>query len=212
MIGSGPGGAAVAHEFWRTGKRVVLIERGPFVVWGSMDTRSYSRLMFQENNASTTNNAVVIRSGQTLGGGSTVNIDLAFSPLEATCQARIDEWRKLGLIDSEFYTPDRIAAAYQWVREVIQTRELSQTELNQDNLAVWDGAKGFGVDPSLYHLNRFAENESPSPVERQAGCGASVDRPGRGVHRQSLERDPGRPHQRDPIRADPGRPEYPRPA
>ena len=165
VIGSGPGGAAVAHEFSRAGKRVVLIERGPFVVWGSMDTRSYSQLMFQQNNAATSNNAVVIRSGQTLGGGSTVNIDLAFSPLEATCQARIDEWRKLGLIDSEFYTPDRIAAAYQWVREIIQTRELSQTELNQDNLALWDGAKGFGVDPSLYHLNRFAENESPSPVD-----------------------------------------------
>jgi len=58
-----------------------------------------------------------------------------------------------------------MSAAYQWVRDMIKTRELSQSELNQDNLALWDGAKGFGVDPSLYHLNRFKENESPSPVD-----------------------------------------------
>ncbi len=165
VIGSGPGGATVAHELWRAGKRVVLIEKGPFVIWGSMDTRSYPQLMFQQNNAATSNNGIVIRSGETMGGGTTVNIDLAFSPLEATVQARIDEWRKLGLIDSEYYTPERISTAYQWVREVIQTRELSQTELNRDNLVLWDGAKKFGVDPSLYHLNRFKENESPSPVD-----------------------------------------------
>jgi hypothetical protein len=165
VVGSGPGGATVAHELWRAGQRVVLVEKGPFVVWGSMDTRSYPRLMFQGNRAATSDNGIVIRSGETLGGGSTVNIDLAFSPLEATVQARIDAWRQRGLIDARYYTPERIAAAYQWVREVIQTRELSQSELNRDNLVLWDGAKVFGVDPSLYHLNRFPEFESPSPVD-----------------------------------------------
>src|SRR6266404_4007761 len=35
VIGSGPGGATVAHQLWEAGKRVVLIEKGPWVVWGS---------------------------------------------------------------------------------------------------------------------------------------------------------------------------------
>ena len=165
VIGSGPGGATVAHELSRHGKRVVLIEKGPFVVWGSMDTRSYPRLMFQNDRATTADGAVIIRSGETMGGGSTVNIDLAFSPLEATIQARIEDWRKHGLIDAAYYTPERISAAYDWVRTVIQTRELSQSELNRDNQVLWDGAKAFGVDPSLYHLNRFPQNTSPSPVD-----------------------------------------------
>jgi GMC oxidoreductase len=165
VIGSGPGGATVAHELWKNGKRAVIIEKGPFVVWGSMDTRSYPRLMFEQDTAATSDNGIIIRSGETLGGGSTVNIDLAFSPLESTIQARIDEWRKNGLIDSEYYTPERMSAAYQWVREIIQTRELSQSELNRDNLVLWNGAKAFGVDPSLYHLNRFPQNTSPSPVD-----------------------------------------------
>src|SRR5262245_17328779 len=181
VIGSGPGGATVAHECWRAGKRTVLIEKGPFVVWGSMDTRSYPRLMFHDNPAATTENGIIIRSGETMGGGTTVNIDLAFSPLEATIQARIDAWRKAGLIDGELYTPERISAAYRWVLTAIGTRELSQTELNRDNLVLWNGAKAFGVDPSLYHLNRFPQHESPSPVDdkrdaaRQLIVPAAVD-------------------------------------
>ena len=165
VIGSGPGGATVAYECWRAGLRTVLVEKGPFVIWGSMDTRSYPRLMFEGNRATTSDNGIVIRSGETMGGGTTVNIDLAFSPLEATVQARIEEWRNKGLIDADYYTPERISAAYEWVRETIGTRELSQSELNRDNLVLWNGAKAFGIDPSLYHLNRFPQHESPSPVD-----------------------------------------------
>lgn len=165
VIGSGPGGAAVCHELQKAGKRVVLIEKGPFVVWGSMDTRSYSRLMFRNNQATTVNNSVVFRSGETMGGGSTVNIDLAFSPLASTIQSRIGQWIASELLDAEYYSTEKIAAAYQKVRQDIGTREVSQDELNRDNLALWNGAKAFGVDPSLYHLNRFPTGLSPSPVD-----------------------------------------------
>jgi hypothetical protein len=165
VIGSGPGGATVAHQLWEAGKRVVLIEKGPWVIWGSMDTRSYSTLMFQQNNAATSDNGILLRSGEALGGGTTVNIDLAFSPLEATIQARVGEWKEKGLIDGRFYTQEHLSAAYQWVREKIQTRQLSQTELNPDNQVLWDGAEAFGVDPKLYHLNRYPVGHSPSPVD-----------------------------------------------
>jgi len=110
VIGSGPGGATVAHQLCLAGKRTVLVEKGPFVIWGSMDTRSYPRLMFERNRAATSDNGVVIRSGEAMGGGTTVNIDLAFSPLESTIQARINDWREKGLIDAAYYTPERISA------------------------------------------------------------------------------------------------------
>src|SRR5262245_2163333 len=106
VVGSGPGGATVAHELWRAGRRVVLLEKGPFVVWGSMDTRSHPRLMYLGDRAATADNGIVIRSGETLGGGSAVNIDLAFSPLEATIQARIEDWRQRGLIVARYYTTE----------------------------------------------------------------------------------------------------------
>lgn len=164
VVGSGPGGATVASQLQAAGKRVVLIEKGPFVVWGSMTTRSYPRLMYEGDRAATTDNAIIIRSGETLGGGSTVNIDLAFSPLESTIQARINAWIEAGLMDSA-YSTERLATAYEWVRNAIGTRTLSESELNNDNKALWDGASAYGVDPSLYHLNRFPVGDSPSPVD-----------------------------------------------
>lgn len=167
VIGSGPGGATMAHELQQAGMKVVLIEQGPFVVWGSMDTMSYPNLMFQNNVAATSDNGVLVRSGQAMGGGTTVNIDLAFSPLEGTIQARIMNWIEQGWVDCAFYTPERLSAAYQWVRNAIATREVSQCELNKDNLVLWDGALAFGVNPSLYHLNRFPEDLSPSPVTQK---------------------------------------------
>ena len=167
VVGSGPGGATVAHELTKAGKRVVLVETGPFVVWGSMNTMSYPALMYQHDKAATSDNGIIFRSGQALGGGSTVNIDLAFSPLEGTIQARVDEWSQQGLIDGKYYTPERLSAAYAWVRDAIGTRQVSESELNSDNLALWDGALNFGVTPSLYHLNRFPTNLSPSPVTQK---------------------------------------------
>lgn len=164
VVGSGPGGATVARQLQAAGKRVVLIEKGPFVVWGSMTTRSYPRLMYNGDRAATSDNAIIIRSGETLGGGSTVNIDLAFSPLESTIQARINAWIEDGLMDSA-YSTERLASAYEWVTKTIGTRSLSESELNNDNKALWDGASAYGVDPSLYHLNRFPVGDSPSPVD-----------------------------------------------
>jgi choline dehydrogenase-like flavoprotein len=164
VVGSGPGGATVASQLQAAGKRVVLIEKGPFVVWGSMTTRSYPRLMYNGDRAATTDNAIIVRSGETLGGGSTVNIDLAFSPLESTVQARINAWIEEGLMDSA-YSTERLASAYEWVKEAIGTRTLSESELNNDNKVLWDGASAYGVDPSLYHLNRFPVGDSPSPVD-----------------------------------------------
>jgi choline dehydrogenase-like flavoprotein len=164
VVGSGPGGATVASQLQAAGKRVVLIEKGPFVVWGSMTTRSYPRLMYESDRAATTDNAIIVRSGETLGGGSTVNIDLAFSPLESTVQARINAWIEDGLMDRS-YSTERLATAYDWVRKTIGTRTLSESELNNDNRALWDGASAYGADPSLYHLNRFPVGDSPSPVD-----------------------------------------------
>ncbi|WP_423067399.1 GMC family oxidoreductase N-terminal domain-containing protein [Devosia sp. CN2-171] len=164
VIGSGPGGATVASQLQAAGKRVVLIEKGPFVVWGSMTTRSYPALMYKNDIAATTDNAVIIRSGETLGGGSAVNIDLAFSPLESTVQTRINGWIADGLMDGTYYSTEHLATAYEWVRQAIGTRTLAESELNSDNQALWDGAAAYGADPSLYHLNRFPVGASPSPV------------------------------------------------
>jgi hypothetical protein len=164
VVGSGPAGATMASQLQAAGKRVVLIEKGPFVVWGSMTTMSYPRLMYKNDRAATVDNSVIIRAGEALGGGTAVNIDLAFSPLESTIQARINAWIAEGLMDPA-YSTEKLATAYDWVRKAIGTRLVSESEINNDNRALWDGAFAYGVDPSLYHLNRFPVGDSPSPVD-----------------------------------------------
>jgi choline dehydrogenase-like flavoprotein len=166
VVGSGPAGALVAHGLQRAGKRVVLVEKGSFVVWGSMDTRSYPSLMYQHDLATTVNNSCVVRGGETVGGGTTVNIDLAFSPVTTpNVQQHIAQWIEDGLIDGRFYTPDKIAEAYAWVRSHVPDYHVPQSELNPDNLVLWNGALAYGAEPSRYYLNRFKPGQSPSPVD-----------------------------------------------
>lgn len=165
VVGSGPAGAVIAHQLQQAGKRVVLVEKGPFVVWGSMDTRSYSTLMFRNDAATTINNSVVVRSGETVGGGTTVNIDLAFSPLSPDILAHIHGWIEQGLIDGQYYTDHRISQAYEWVTSHVPNYHVPQEDLNPDNLALWDGSLAYGAQPSRYNLNRFKDGASPSPVD-----------------------------------------------
>ena len=44
IVGSGPAGSVLGHELRRGGKRVVLLERGPFTVPGAMETRLVDEL------------------------------------------------------------------------------------------------------------------------------------------------------------------------
>ena len=154
VVGSGPGGATVAHELRAAGFRVVLVDRGSFVVPDGMDTRRPSELMLSGGNLTTADGGIFIRAGNALGGGSAVNVDLSFSPLEAAAQARIHGWVVDGLVDSRYFSLGRLSEAYTWVRENIGTVHLDETMINRNNQVLWDGSRAFGVEPRLYQLNR----------------------------------------------------------
>lgn len=164
VIGSGPAGSVIAHELAKKGKRVVLLEQGSFAVPGAVDTRRILSMHESAGIRTSTDGGVIFRNGNAVGGGTAVNVDLAFSPLLPYVQSNIEKWRAKGAIDKNQWTRSEFEKAYAWVENKVGTRSLSESEINSNNMILWEGAKHSGRTPSLYDLNTYAPGTSPSPV------------------------------------------------
>ncbi|MBI3758387.1 MAG: GMC family oxidoreductase, partial [Deltaproteobacteria bacterium] len=161
VAGSGPAGSVLAHELRRGGRRVVLLERGSFIVPGSMETRLIDGLI---DTRTSIDGGIRIRNGMAVGGGSQVNVDLCFAPTLPSIQAKIDLRRTAGRIAKTDFTMAELASAYEWVKSAIGTRVLSESEINGNNRVLWGGAKLAGLHPKLYDLNTYPPGQSPYPV------------------------------------------------
>jgi choline dehydrogenase-like flavoprotein len=167
IVGSGPAGSVLANRLTLAGRRVVLVERGSFVIPGALDTRSQGALMESRNRRTSLDGAIVIRNGNVVGGGSTVNIDLAFDPTSPLLLERIQGWVREGRLPPRRYSPQALRQAYAWVCERMGTRPLGEAEINANNRVLWEGTKARGVQPKLYALNRYLPAKSPTPVDNK---------------------------------------------
>jgi choline dehydrogenase-like flavoprotein len=161
IVGSGPAGSVLAHELRRNGRRVLLLERGSFVVAGSMETRLIDDLV---DTRTSMDGTIRVRNGMGVGGGSQVNVDLCFAPTTDAIRTKIEGWRKDGRIAPDQFTQAELARAYEWVKKTIGTRTLTEKEINSNNRVLWEGARLSGLHPKLYSLNTYAPGKSPSPV------------------------------------------------
>lgn len=114
---------------------------------------------------SSVDGGVLFRNGAVVGGGATVNNDLAFAPTLPVVGASIEAWRRTGLIDAGAFRPTEILGAYSYVRRKIGTRNVTYEEINANNGVLFSGGSKLGRNPSLYHLNTYAPGTSPSSCD-----------------------------------------------
>lgn len=162
IVGSGPAGAVLAHELSRAGHRVVLVDQGPLVPDPRVDTRELPRLKDHGGARPTADGLVLVRTARAVGGGSTVNIDLAFSPELPMVRRRLEEWRRAGRLDPEWFSDAAVREAYRWVVATIGTRTPALAEVNANNRLLLEGCAG----AQLYDLNTSSDGTKRGAVER----------------------------------------------
>lgn len=154
VIGSGPAGSVIAHELARQGKRVVLMESASFVKPLSTVTEFSSELIESENRRRTKTGSIIIRNGATVGGGTTVNLDLAFSPLLPQIKAKLKQWVADHALPPDFFHEPqqewkKLETAYAWVKSKVLTRTVGSEEINANNRLLKEGCPSAKV----YDLN-----------------------------------------------------------
>lgn len=140
IIGSGPAGSLIAHELTHQKPecRVVLIDSGSLVKPHSIITESSSEFMESRNMRTTTTGGIILRNGQAFGGGTIVNLDLAFSPLLPQIKKQIQSWVHAGFIDGSLIHQQQtdwknLEDAYAYVVNRIGTRTVDPDEVNENN-------------------------------------------------------------------------------
>jgi hypothetical protein len=140
IIGSGPAGSLIAHELihQKPGCRVVLIDSGSLIKTNSTITESSSELMESQNMRTTESGGIILRNGQAFGGGTMVNLDLAFSPLLPQIKQQIQTWIDNNLIDASLIHDSQadwknLQDAYAYVVNRVGTRNVDSNEVNENN-------------------------------------------------------------------------------
>ena len=190
IVGSGPAGAVLAHELRRGGKRVVLLERGPFTVPGAMETRLVDELKESSGTRSSTDGAIFIRNGMAVGGGSLVNVDLCFAPTLPSIQAKIAGWRREGRIGNGDFTLDQLAKAYEWVKPAVGTRVLSESEINPNNRDVVGRRQGPRTASQAVRPQHLPAGPVAVPGDGQTVGRERVDPQSAAGRAESAEHDP----------------------
>ncbi|MCL5875418.1 MAG: GMC oxidoreductase [Candidatus Dependentiae bacterium] len=175
IIGSGPAGSLIASELTRLkpDAKIVLIESGSFVKSSVVNTESASELMESLNQRTNVTGGIAFRNGNTVGGGTTINLDLAFSPLLPQIQNNIQEWIDHGLVDAHlFHSNDhdwqKMKAAYDWVSTKLGTRKVEYDEMNRNNFLLLSAAP----QATTYALNQKRAQTSSSPILKTSAVDA----------------------------------------
>lgn len=143
IVGSGSGGAVMAYELARTGKRVVVLEAGPYVA-STQFNENFSdalALMYVAQGAQTnTWGDVLVEQGMVIGGSSNIS---------ATISQRAPDWKfaewadRFGLADINLKT---LGPHYERIEQRLYVHENEAHEINECANTVVRGCERLGYE------------------------------------------------------------------
>ncbi len=164
IVGSGPAGSTAAHELQRQGLKILVVESGPLVIPGAIDTTSDLRFMEGQSTRIVEDGSIALLNGEAVGGGTTVNLDMSFSPTMPIVRHRFHRWHEQGLIPETMWTDDKLDKASAWVDSIFEPRTIEHREINKNNEILINGASILGIPYKRYTLNTYKPGSSPHEV------------------------------------------------
>ncbi len=150
VVGSGSGGAWMAHELVKQGKSVVMLEEGGYHTRREFDMtepRAFQNLYQELGNRAADDLSVTILQGRSVGGGTTVNWCSTFRTPERILKI----WKDRHGID----TLSTAALTPHWdaIEQRLHVAPWPQEMMNANNKVLWDGLGALGYERGLIRRN-----------------------------------------------------------
>jgi choline dehydrogenase-like flavoprotein len=161
IIGSGAAGGTLAGTLSENTKlRIVVLEQGGHYTRSFFNQHEWDMRVLYANDGARfeDNGAIPIRGGECVGGGTTINVALCFSPVRNVWE----RWqREHGLRGFSFDTDASdygvpglsLARATQQVRERIGVAVAKEAEINRNNQLFRRGCEALGINSKPFELN-----------------------------------------------------------
>jgi choline dehydrogenase-like flavoprotein len=150
VVGSGSGGAWMALELTKQGKRVVLLEEGGYHTKREFDmteARAFPNLYQEMGNRSTDDLSISMLQGRSVGGGTTVNWCSSFR----TPDKVLAHWRDTFGIKS--INPEILKSHFEAVEKRLHVAPWPLEAINENNRILWDGLGKLGFERDLIRRN-----------------------------------------------------------
>jgi len=150
VIGSGAGGAIVAHELTKAGFQVIVLEEGGHYTHKDFKMREDQAFptLYQESGSRTTKDlGVSILQGRAVGGTTVVNWTTSFRTPDST----LDHWKKKHAVGG--FSVTDLNPHWDAVEQRLSIAQIDLLETNRNNRTLYDGCKALGLEVSTLRRN-----------------------------------------------------------
>lgn len=143
IVGSGAGGAILAHELARAGRSVLILERGKYVEprhFSENEVEMISDLYADGVMQQTEDFRFTVLQGSCVGGSTTVNNAVCFPPPERVLAKWNDPLQHDAGLDA-----DELGRSIEAVEELLRVRPMSDVTLNPSGVKFIEGARALNL-------------------------------------------------------------------